>query len=330
MAAFTGTKFVSLPMQFLLLLLSFALVHGKPRKKDRQKEAKDNHGPAKKVMKTRVKLNQTLGASPKRILSATAIAQQQIKNAKPTVAIGKSLEAGGNAPNASTNEIVSNYRCDFNTDTRESTLGKMYLINDSKKKNKEERNSCIIILNSCFPITSESQNSSTTSSYEEQRARLVEIRKELTLQRLQTRLLVVSALRCDWTLNNRLCIPKDTAETAAEKLVYFQKIFDLAVEGSDGYRLIQRQKDICDKKSKNEVLDIPEFLEEEDAESADTAVNEEEQPENEDTQDDQGAAVDDSTENDQQELGNEGTEDDQGSADDSDPEAFDETRAQFN
>ena len=323
-------------MQFLLLLLSFALVQGKARNKDGKKD-KNKHDAKDKKQAQKLAFGRQVGASPKRMLSATTIARQKAKNKKPKLVMtGESLEAGGNSSNSNSNETVSNYRCDFNTDTRDSALRKMYFIKDSKMENKEERYiSCRIILNSCFPITSKDQNSNVTASYEEQRARLAEIRNELSLQRLQIRLLVVSALRCDWTLNDRLCIPKDTAERAAEKLVYFQEIFDLAVEGSDGYRLIQRQKELCDKKSKNEVVDDPEFLEE-DAEPTDTVLTEEEsgnedsteidsqEVENEDTQDDQGAAVVDSSENENQISGNEGTLDDQDSADDSDPETLDE------
>ena len=141
------------------------------------------------------------GPSARRILYAT-----QIKTDKSRL---KTKNAESTSQNDATTETFGNYICDFSADNRTTSLSKIDQIMTSNINNKQERlRECRIISNSCFPGTiRELQDASinSTASYEEQRSNLYNTREQMTLDREETRLLVVSALRCEWTLNNRMC-----------------------------------------------------------------------------------------------------------------------------
>ena len=190
------------------------------------------------------------GPSARRMLYAT-----KIKTDKPQK---KNTESESQNDDATT-EAVGTYVCDFSADNRTMSLHKIDQIMASNINNKQERlQQCRIISNSCFPATIRELRDSSmngTASYEEQRSNLYKIREKTTLERDETRLLVVSALRCDWILNNRLCLFEDTPDIAKEKLVYFRTIFDLAEPGSNGYQLIEKQKNLCQKMSERQTDD---------------------------------------------------------------------------
>ena len=168
----------------------------------------------------------------KRIKAATKLIKNKSKNTKPS---------------SKTTTKITDPECDYHDDDQEAATNKMNILLSTNSQ--QNFLSCKIIANSCFPQEFPG-SSNNTAGLQQQLSNLAQIRSSSNLDREQSRLLVISALRCDWTVNDRMCVMKDDEQSVGEKLAYFQKAYQLASPGSDGYKMIQKQLQICEEKNK--------------------------------------------------------------------------------